>query len=49
MMAGVLVNSAVVFANGLPPGWYGLAVVLALNSTVLELREALRLARSARG
>jgi dolichol kinase len=35
--AALLVNSAIVFANGLPSGWYGLAIVLALTSTALEL------------
>jgi hypothetical protein len=36
-VAALVVNTAIVSANGLPPIWYGLAVVLALTSTVLEL------------
>lgn len=37
LVAALLVNTAVVFANGLPPGWFGLAAALALTSTALEL------------
>jgi hypothetical protein len=37
LLAALLVNSAIVFTNGLPPGWYGLAATLALTSTALEL------------
>ena len=37
LVAALLVNAAVVAASSLPAGWYALAVVLALTSTVLEL------------
>jgi hypothetical protein len=37
LVAALLANAAIVFANGLPPTWYGLAGVLALTSTALEL------------
>lgn len=35
--AALLVNGAIVFANGQPASWYGLAATLALTSTALEL------------
>jgi hypothetical protein len=37
LAAALLVNAAIVFSNGLGPGWYGLALALALTSTALEL------------
>lgn len=37
LVAALAVNTAIVFANDLPPLWYGLAGALALTSTALEL------------
>ena len=37
LAAALAVNGAVVYANGLAPAWYGLAVAVAITSTLLEL------------
>ena len=37
LVAALLVNAVIVFANASGPGWYALALALALTSTALEL------------
>ena len=37
LLAALIANAAIVFANGLPASWYGLALAVAVTSTVLEL------------
>lgn len=37
LAAALVVNAAIVLGNGLPPAWLGLALAVAVTSTVLEL------------